>query len=625
MIRLIKCYIENFGKLSKFSYDFNSQLNIINQENGWGKSTFATFIKAMFYGLAANRRNKDLDKNEREKYLPWQGGNFGGNLEFATNGKQYRIERFFGKTSTDDTFKLYSSLTGKVTNDFSENIGEELFGLDAEGFQRTLFIPQKVLDSNINESISKRLTNLIQGTTEDFNYEAAQKILDDERRLLSNRNGTGQIEKVKDAIQDKINAINELNNSAAAIESIRERVDAIDLEIQKLTTTQGAIKQQIKEYGKVHEKMANQAMYQNLQEQLLTAQSDLAKKQKILNGQETNLTEIQAYMFVKDNNQRGRKVFNILALLLAVSILFAVVAFTFKQVIVGIILTIAVGVLFILCLICYLRLKRLSRVKVTNVENFLAKFNFDAQIHTNAEKLILLKQTLSEIPDLQARVNLCSEKLAMFMTEKNQAQEVTVTEVTDINELQNSEAALQSKIDKQRELKAAEIAKISKIQNELTALNDLENEKQNLKNKLLNLNEKYAAVKNAAKFLAEANDSLSTQFLQPMKNGLQKYLGLITEKNFDNLQLDTEFNLSFDEYGRSRHVDYYSKGYQNTFELCLRLALIDAIWGQEKPFIVLDDPFVNMDESKITNAKQFLQKLANECQIVYFSCHSSRC
>ena len=83
-MKLVKLYIENFGKLSKFEYSFSDGVNVINEENGWGKSTLATFIKAMLYGLDSTTV-RNLDLNERKKYEPWQGGKFGGNLIFKLN------------------------------------------------------------------------------------------------------------------------------------------------------------------------------------------------------------------------------------------------------------------------------------------------------------------------------------------------------------------------------------------------------------------------------------------------------------------------------------------------------------------------------------------------------------
>ena len=109
-MKLVKCYIENFGKLSGFSYDFTDGLNVILQENGFGKTTFATFIKAMFYGLSGTGKTSVLI-NERKRYKPWQGGAFGGNLVFEKDGKRYLIERFFGEKDKDETFVLYDDAT----------------------------------------------------------------------------------------------------------------------------------------------------------------------------------------------------------------------------------------------------------------------------------------------------------------------------------------------------------------------------------------------------------------------------------------------------------------------------------------------------------------------------------
>ena len=50
-MRLLRCHIENFGVLSGFDYEFESGLTVICRENGFGKSTLAAFLKAMFYGL----------------------------------------------------------------------------------------------------------------------------------------------------------------------------------------------------------------------------------------------------------------------------------------------------------------------------------------------------------------------------------------------------------------------------------------------------------------------------------------------------------------------------------------------------------------------------------------------
>ena len=158
-MKITKCYIENFGKLHNFSYNFKDGLNTIKQENGFGKTTFATFIKSMFYGLDESNRT---EKSDRIKYKPWQGGVFGGNVEFEVNGKTYRIERFFGNKASDDTFKLYDLETNLESKDYTKNIGEEIFKISKSAYERSTYIPQGQIQINMEDSISAKLGNVLE-------------------------------------------------------------------------------------------------------------------------------------------------------------------------------------------------------------------------------------------------------------------------------------------------------------------------------------------------------------------------------------------------------------------------------------------------------------------------------
>ena len=56
----------------------------------------------------------------------------------------------------------------------------------------------------------------------------------------------------------------------------------------------------------------------------------------------------------------------------------------------------------------------------------------------------------------------------------------------------------------------------------------------------------------------------------------------------------------------------------------IRLSLIDSLYGEERPFLVLDDPFVNLDGEKLERAKEMLRELSRDTQIIYLTCHESR-
>ena len=175
-MKLKRCYIENFGKLQQFEYEFSEGLNVINKLNGWGKTTFATFIKAMFYGFDTSNK-RAISENERRKYYPWQGGKFGGNLEFEINGEIYEIERFFGIKDKEDTFKLYNKATNCESNAYSSNIGEEIFKIDRQAYERSTYISGQEISVEINDSLSAKLSNILESDNDiNSSEEAIERI-----------------------------------------------------------------------------------------------------------------------------------------------------------------------------------------------------------------------------------------------------------------------------------------------------------------------------------------------------------------------------------------------------------------------------------------------------------------
>ena len=182
-MKLIRLYAENFGVLHNEALDCEGGLNVFCRENGAGKTTFAAFLCAMLYGLPTSRKN-DITENERKKYQPWQGGPMGGSMTFSVGEKTYRAERYFseGSSQKHDTFVLYDLADNSVSDDYSENLGLELFGLDAAAFERSAYLPQKLISAERGmDSITARLNRALDGDAgdaEDGAYSKAAALLD---------------------------------------------------------------------------------------------------------------------------------------------------------------------------------------------------------------------------------------------------------------------------------------------------------------------------------------------------------------------------------------------------------------------------------------------------------------
>ena len=267
-MKIKQCYIESFGKLSSFTLSFNDGINSILAENGWGKSTLCSFIRAMFYGLGAERR-QSLDENDRKKYYPWQGGRFGGSLTFVVGNEEYRIERSFGKKASDDTFSLINTNTGEVSDAYSENIGYELFGIDAAGFERTIFISEKSIRGAINnDTIAAKLSDLV-GTDGDVGAVSdAIERLEERRKYYQKRGNSGEIATLRAKISECDVALDNLERRRAEAEEKEAELARISGEISRIEAERALLEIRLNEERKGRERRTHREQYAHLTRQL---------------------------------------------------------------------------------------------------------------------------------------------------------------------------------------------------------------------------------------------------------------------------------------------------------------------------------------------------------------------
>lgn len=198
-MRILSCHIENFGKLHDYSADFCDGTNIVCEENGWGKSTFVAFIRAMFYGLEGDRK-RSLEENERKRYKPWQGGVFGGQLVFEIQGKEYQISRIFGDKEANDEFELRDAGTNLPSRDYSRKIGEEIFKINRESFMRTILIGQSQCETSSTDDINAKIGSLTDNSNDLNSFEAANARLTEMINAMNPNRVTGSIAKRKEEI-----------------------------------------------------------------------------------------------------------------------------------------------------------------------------------------------------------------------------------------------------------------------------------------------------------------------------------------------------------------------------------------------------------------------------------------
>ena len=223
-MKITKIHIESFGKLSQYDLDLQDGLNTIMEENGWGKSTLAAYLRVMFYGLSGERK-QGYSENERKKYTPWNKGAFGGSVEFEKGGTRYILTRSFGQKDKDCTFRLQDADTLLESKDFSEKIGEELFGIDRDSFGKTSFIDHEAIHyAGINSDIESKVGAVSQ--RDDLqNYDKAAEIMKDYLNKFSPKSKKGSLYQQNDEIaqlKQSVTGKNTLEKTVAYRETLRD-------------------------------------------------------------------------------------------------------------------------------------------------------------------------------------------------------------------------------------------------------------------------------------------------------------------------------------------------------------------------------------------------------------------
>lgn len=262
-MRIIRCHIENFGRLSDFSYDFSAGCNIICEENGWGKSTLAAFIRVMLYGFC-NETKRDALENERKRYKPWQKGTYGGELAFEAGGTGYLVRRVFGAKSAEDEFLLTRLDTNLPCEDFSAQLGEELFHIDAESFARTVFLSQNDCESHTTDSINAKIGNLAENTDDLNNYETADKRIGELLNAMTPSRKTGSFNRLNSRITQLTAEIRKGQELEATMREVAARKKACEQEREQCAAEQKQLQEKQNELGVYKDLKAKHDMYVRL-------------------------------------------------------------------------------------------------------------------------------------------------------------------------------------------------------------------------------------------------------------------------------------------------------------------------------------------------------------------------
>ena len=697
------CHIAQFGKWKDADFSFSPGKNSFLWDNGYGKTSFIYFFKLMFYGVSGDRK-QDLEENERKHYMPFQGASFGGRIIFRIGEKRYRLERSFGLKKSEDSFRLFDEDSGKESKDYSENIGEELFSLDAESFQRVCIISHEDLHFSMNSRMHAKLGNVAEDQEDMKKFQQVQTILKDGINALSPNRRTGNIFKLK--MQEE-----ELSSGLYGKEALENAVLSIEKEVLALTEKEAKRKEEGKaleeelsqrisekdslgkwmsyaqkkeEWEKAEYRYENALKWyyqdrfseileekkallwkeemQSLQEQIHSIKNEIEKVSEA-GGENVDVevekeggivlpleeASVPGASRAKKDTSKNETFGNVtkemgqygtspvvLFALAGLGLLFVLLFFgKLFGMPLGLpsALFLLLGILSLsLCFFLWRSGEQKKRTWKEKQEEEEARQRKQQAIRfASLEELLSRFHKLEDMQDLEMEAAGRKEEFLRFVEEEGGEQAFSLLEEKQKEweegpSLEESrrklEAFRKEEEERREEIRKKRAEREAKVR-DLEFLEEQERLLEQKKEEREALEKRYNLLQKTKAYLEMAKERFALQYKAPILEAFQKYFQSICTEPLQ-FQMSEDLELSFVDRGLSREQGYLSEGLQDLCRFCQKLAIFDAMFREEKAFLLLDDPFSHLDEKNGARARALLEELAKSRQIFYFTCSEER-
>ncbi|MDH4269306.1 MAG: AAA family ATPase [Dehalococcoidia bacterium] len=130
----------------------------------------------------------------------------------------------------------------------------------------------------------------------------------------------------------------------------------------------------------------------------------------------------------------------------------------------------------------------------------------------------------------------------------------------------------------------------------------------------------------AREFISKARTEILSSAGEALEKEIQRYLAIFTDGKYKQVKVNKEaleFRVYSDEKRDWAKPEELSGGVIDEFYLAFRVALAKLIFGDKKPPLILDDPFVNFDSVRLDRTLDFFKTLASDYQIIIFALSDS--
>ncbi len=138
--------------------------------------------------------------------------------------------------------------------------------------------------------------------------------------------------------------------------------------------------------------------------------------------------------------------------------------------------------------------------------------------------------------------------------------------------------------------------------------------------KLTIAKERLEAIDLALELIETSSEEMKASLAPKITSYASELFSIATDGKYKSLNVTTELSLTTDNGETVKSAEYLSAGARATAYVCLRLALLKAVYNETFPPIIFDDAFVRLDKKRLEQInKAIMSSPAKDTQIFMFS------
>lgn len=607
--------IYGFGKHCNLEISFYDGTNIILGRNESGKSTVASFIRALLYGMPENNTSR-----ERKKFRP---GNrdvkYGGEMTFEHMGVLYKVTSEFGESKINDVTILYNvTANEKISLGEGMTVGETVLKITADTYDMVSYAAQLSSKPNTDNAEADYLFDRLMKNTVDSKNSATDILACKRLKAAKNFVSSSQAENgILDLLQKK------KEKTEAAI----LKVDSVIQEAEQKRNECSKMQQALNEEKDKHISIQSDMNEVAKAVEIVSLHADVKKYVKEINLLDDELAD--AAKRTKRIRTPVNIIFGVLISIIAICVLVLIFTpqinklsfmanlckylniwsqnqYIYMLFGVGAILLILFKIIFSTI---YNRKVRLLRDELFTIEEALSEllkieYIYSAKKHsTNRENInIALDNHKSEY------------KRARMVLENEDNKTKTYNEHL---------AVVENYTEKMAYTKASADA-LTKSVSEMEDSYFLKEELSEINTQIELFERRYEALSLAEEIMEEAYQRWQSETGPEFSKDAADILEKMTNGRYKEMKISRNFDISLkNDAGAMQRAYNYSGATVDQMYLALRLALVKSLSSKDERLpVILDDPFVQYDSERKQLAYRAVDEFSkeNNIQIILTAC-----